>query len=475
MGKKLLVVGCGISQLPTFERAKELGVTTIGIDGSIDAMAKGKADYFEVADIKDPQEVLSIAKDYKIDGIVVPGTDFPVTGSFVAQELDLPGINLETAKICSNKYLQRKFLKEKGFLVPSFLEFNSFIPNLIRHKLKDEKINGRCLIKPVDNMAARGVKAFDISKISNTELETLCANSMAFSRSGKFIIEEFVEGMEFSIDSLVYDGEVYIFAFADRHFSLYPYMIEVGHTMPSIVSKNTQFDVNKVFIEAVKALGINNGAAKGDVKITDKGVFIGEIAARISGGYLSGWTTPLTTGYYPHDDLIKISLGEKPEFPRLSTKGYSAERVFLSFTGEVKEIIQTKKTKCVREIQFYKKPGAKIHYPKNNALRAGSVITYSKEGRDEAIFYAQDTVKNYVIRLCPNNIITESDILDNEATMFEPGKTEVDWEGRDIEFALKQVQAITGVRSFLNMPEKFWKMFYKGGVQGGIYFIDSNT
>jgi biotin carboxylase len=474
--EKILVIGCGFSQIPTYLAAKNKGYKTIGIDGNPGAIAKHLPDDFEVVDIRNLEEVLKIAKKYSIDGVVVPGTDFPLTAAYVSNNLGLPGIDIETARICENKYLQRKKLKEGGFNIPHFIKMRTLNPNLFRYKLFIEnKFNKKCIIKPVDNMAARGVIAFNPYELSNDDIINLTKSTLKFSRSGCYIIEEFVDGMEFSLDALVYEDKVFTFAFADRHFDLYPYMIEIGHTMPSIISKEIQKEINDEFIRAVKYLGINNGAAKGDIKLTKDGVFIGEIAARISGGYLSGWTTPLSCGYYPHEDLLDISLGKKPEFPILKYLGYSAERVFLSIPGIIDEVIPTKKTKCLKELRLYNNSKEEVFFPENNSLRLGSAITFSKEGRDEAIYYAQDSVKNHVIRLKANNKITENYLNSDKGYFaFLPGSKEIDWEGRDIEFALKQVRAITGIKSFLNMSENFWKYFYKGGVQGAIYYIDTH-
>ena len=46
----------------------------------------------------------------------------------------------------------------------------------------------------------------------------------------------------------------------------------------------------KEFEKGVKALGLSWGAAKGDVKYSRGRAVIGEIASRLSGGYMSGWT-----------------------------------------------------------------------------------------------------------------------------------------------------------------------------------------
>ena len=58
--------------------------------------------------------------------------------------------------------------------------------------------------------------------------------------------------------------------------------------MPSILPDKVLENAVDVFKQAIRAIGINIGAAKGDVKITKDGAKIVEIAARLSGGFMSG-------------------------------------------------------------------------------------------------------------------------------------------------------------------------------------------
>jgi len=141
-------------------------------------------------------------------------------------------------------------------------------------------------VKPVDNMGGRGCRRAD----SLAELRAAVEAALAFSRSGRAIIEEFMDGPEFSADALVHRGEITLCGLADRHIRFPPCFVEMGHTMPSGVDSGTAARLLEVFYAGIRALGITNGAAKGDLKLTPKGPMVGEIAARLSGGYMSGWT-----------------------------------------------------------------------------------------------------------------------------------------------------------------------------------------
>jgi biotin carboxylase len=465
---KIMILGAGISQLPTIQAANRLGITSVVVDGSIDALFKSKADIFYVVDIKDHEKVFEIAQKEKIDGVICSGTDFPFTAAYVANKMSLPGISMSSALICSNKHLQRKELREKGFYVPNFV--------LIENIKEINKIRGLkypLVIKPVDNMAARGARAvFNLA-----ELESAYFFAVNYSRSKKVIIEEFVEGMEFSIDALSFNNEVDIYAFADRHFILFPYFIENGHTCPTIIDSETRNYCETEYKKAVKSLGINIGASKGDVKLTEKGFMFGEIAARISGGFLSGWTYPFSTGINQHENLIRVHIGKSPEPIKEQKLGFSAERLLLSIPGKVKEIINlenAKKYDGVKLIHLHIKEGSEVDFPYNNALRCGSVLSFNKS-RPKAIFEAQIATSNIIFRLEPNNEKTKKWLeTDNDFQMYRPGKEEVDWHGADIQKGLALVKRITK-SSFSDLvnTKNFWKYFYKGGIQGAIYCLDS--
>ena len=475
MSKRILVCGNSYSQLPAIEAAKRKGHEVICV--SPDKRYSYMIDHYEPCDIKDHKKVLKIAQKYNIDGIIVPGTDFPFTGAYVSEKMGFPTISKEVADVCTNKHLMRKKLKEAGFLVPKFCKL---------HEGDAPSIEYPVLVKPVDCMGARG------SSLCKNEEELKAAYKIAkeFSRSGEVIAEEFIEGMEFSIDSIVYNDKVQIFGFGDRNFFMLPYFIEYGHVVPSALDAETIHEINQVFANAVRALGINFGAAKGDVKLTNRGVFIVEIAARISGGFLSGWTTPWANGMIPTDYLIDIHAGDVPTWIPRKEIGFSVERALMSIPGKLAKIEKFEEynedvSYCVNKelddnssgvklLQLHKTAeGSILKFPSNNAFRVGSVLSFSKTSRERAIYHAQKGTQKTIFRLQSNQPETDRWIWsDDNFAMFEPAKTESDWHGCGLAEALQIVKDLTNIK-FTQMNRLFWKYFYKGGIQGAVYYCDS--
>lgn len=390
-------------QIPAIEAAKRLGLEVTVVDGFSGAMGISLAHHFLALDLKDKEGILEAArKDKNIAGIMTAGTDFSATVAFVAEKLGLPGIDYETALNATHKGLMRKVFDQKGIPSPRFLVYRAGedIGKI------SETIGFPCVIKPVDNMGARGVK-----KIYNlTVLKNDIQESLGFSRCGEVIVEEFMEGPEFSVDAIIYQNQIQICGIADRHIYFDPFFIEMGHTMPSSFARDKLNEVENIFIQGIRALGLHTGAAKGDIKLTKKGPMLGEIAARLSGGYMSGWTYPLSSGINPAEAAVKIAVGEDPGKLLPTEKQFSAERAFISVPGMVKGIVHTPKNLIdprIKEVFFRIKKGDNVLFPRNNVEKCGNIISQADDS-EEASLLCRMMINNIHISLEPGNENTEA-------------------------------------------------------------------
>ena len=182
--------------------------------------------------------------------------------------------------------------------------------------------------------------------------------------------------------------------------------------MPSEISENKKQEIVKVFTDAVHALGLTNGVAKGDVKYTKQGPMIGEIAARLSGGYMSGWTFPYSSGFELTKEAMKIALGIPSDFSDINeipSAKFSHERAFISIPGKIKKIYGEEKawaSPFLKNIFFRVKEGSAVDFPRNNVEKCGNVISSSKE-RGLSKKSAESAVAQIVLRLEPKNPQTE--------------------------------------------------------------------
>jgi biotin carboxylase len=387
-------------QGPAIRIAKDMGLETVVLDADKDAPCTPLADRFENIDLKDKHRVLSVAETLSaLAGIMTAGTDFSTTVAFVAEKLGLPGVSYETALNASDKGRMRECFRRAGVPSPRFTVLET-MPNADFNLPFPFPV----VVKPVDNMGARGCRKVD----NPTELRSAAVDALRFSGSGRIIVEEFIGGPEFSIDAIVYQGEITITGFADRHIFFPPYFIEMGHTMPTNIDEKDRAEVVDIFKQGVRALGIRDGAAKGDVKLARKGrAMVGEIAARLSGGYMSGWTYPYSSGVEPIRAAIQVAIGEKPLHLTPVRQWTSAERAFISIPGKVFSIVKKELPPQVKDVFFRVKEGDRVKFPENNVSKAGNVIALAPN-REEAVNAAETAARNMLIRLSAPDVETEA-------------------------------------------------------------------
>jgi biotin carboxylase len=373
MKKTILIIGGGLLQLPMIQTAKTMNLKTVVADMNPESLGFRIADDSLIMSTKDVEGMVREAKRYAathaIHGVVTAGTDASMTVAAVANSLDLPGIRFVDAECCSNKIKMRRRLREHGVPIPNFAPVWSIQD--ARDALDFLKFP--LVIKPADNMGARGV-----IKIENREdLQFAFKHAKKFCPTGELILEEYMAGAEVSVDALSFNGKYHITGIADRIIEREPYFIEVGHNMPSNLDKEILEEVRSVMFAGMKALGISLGAGKGDIKITKEGVKVGEIAARLSGGFMSSFTYPLSTGVNLNRAAIMIAMGEEPDNLEPSVEKVSIERSLITRPGKllaIKGLEEAKRLDGVNEIFIQSKVGDLIKEPTNNIEKTGHVI-----------------------------------------------------------------------------------------------------
>jgi len=524
MKEKIIILGAGVMQGPVINIAKELGYYAIALDGSSKAPCISLADQFEQIDLKDKESIEKFARSIQGTtdrlGIMTAGTDFSANVAWATEKLGLPGIPYEAALNASDKSRMRECFKKAALPSPDFITVTSAdLPFTSKSKLSN--LNFPLVIKPVDNMGSRGCRRVD----SEEELNEAAKTAIGFSRSGRAILESYMEGPEFSVDAIVYHGEITICGLADRHIFFPPYFIEMGHTMPTVIKEEKQTAILDTFRAGIHALGLDGkksiGAAKGDIKLTAKGPMIGEIAARLSGGYMSGWTYPYSSGALPIKGAILAAMGREPEGLTPIKKWTCAERAFISIPGTVKEITGIEKAKSangVNDLFLRIEKGSKVSFPENNVTKCGNVIA-SAENRETAIQTAETAAQSILIRLDPADPETKEFLssvsafppdafqltdelkaaLSHIPDSFSPNDEKLpttqiypfpaftssnlkDYMGRTVEEVLNIVRLLTGfpipvtsenAENIIRLGRSFWTALIRGSYQGAVCYIDS--
>jgi len=381
--RHLMVIGGGPFQVPAIKTAKALGLKVVVTDYNREAEGMLLADYPLVVSTRNINLTVNAAKQFHtsclLDGVMTIGTDASQTVAAVANALNLPGIPFEVAERATDKIKMRQCLKAGGVPVPDFRP----IWTLDEGEQAMNEMPLPLVIKPCDNMGARGVRKI----LSRSDFRQAFREAKEASISGKLVLEDFMEGTELSLDALVFDGKIFITGVADRIIERSPCFVETGHTLPSALPEADVKAVEDIFIKAIRTLGINVGAAKGDIKLTSEGPKVVEIAARLSGGWMSSYTYPLATGVDLVKAAIQVALGDTPTNLKPHLHLFAAERALIPPPGKilsVQGVEEARKIRGVKEVILMKEAGDRVEELNSNLGKMGHVITVAKT-REEAI------------------------------------------------------------------------------------------
>ena len=314
--KSVLIFGVGPLQKSIIDRAKLMGLYTIGIDPAADATCKDEVDAFVIVGGQDFEYTMAVAKKYQIDAIVTAATDKPlVMMARVAKEMNLPFYSVETAQWSTDKYQMKERFELGG--VP-------YAQGRLISKVEEaEGLVLPVIVKPRDNSGSRGVK---LCRDKN-ELQISIDEALENSKLDTVLVEEFIEGHEYSIESLHHDGKSEVIQFTEKKTTEFPYNVELGHIQPANISDENKQKIREIVSKIGKALNFVNCPSHTELKINERGIFVIETSPRLGGDYITSTLTPLSTGVNLEDELLKISLGEKIN-PQPKAVQYSGVRFF---------------------------------------------------------------------------------------------------------------------------------------------------
>jgi len=384
MQEKVMFIGAGDYQKKGIEKAKEMGLVVIATDGNPDASGLKIADFAYVIDVKNFEKNLEIARKNAIDGILTIATEVGVkTVSYICQELNLPGIKMEVADRCTDKELMRKLFRDANIPVP--LSYPVF--NLQELTQKAEKIGFPVVIKPADSAGSRGVKKVD----NNNELENAFFSAMSYSVKKKVLVEEFLEGVESSVEAFVTDKKINILELSDKIRTAPPYLLDTTVIFPSAYPLKIQHNIIDIAKKAINAVGINIGAVHTEIMMTPSGPVPVELAARGAGFKVYTDILPKVTGIDILKATIQCALGDPVDLSR--TKAVASVLKFVEVKpGKIKKIINleiAKEIPGIYEIEIYKKAGEIIEPLQSGEDRIGHIISFG-DSRVDAI----NSIKN---------------------------------------------------------------------------------
>lgn len=396
----MMILGASALQVPAIKKAKELGYQIILVDYDENAVGFALADVKLVVSTLDQEEVYRQALIYQPDVVITSTSDGPVrTAAYVNEKLGKkPDLSYENALCATIKSKMRNRLKTCGVPIPEYYavtEYEAFSEAV-------DRLGGDCIVKPADNAGSRGVVLLEPGNFDGMSFslkEDVYRYSRGNARNGTVMVEEYMHGPEVSVEIMVIAGEPHILAITDKYITPPPYFVELAHCEPCRLDDGTQSEIRKVAAQAVRAIGIENAPAHVEIKVTEEGPKIVELAARLGGDFITSRLVPLSTGIDMVGASVLLATGEAPDLTPKWNRGAAIHFISAGsgpnacHAGDCEPPHRQREAgragvitritvpdalyeqEGVEEISLYKKPGDLVEGTRSSNDRLGHVIT----------------------------------------------------------------------------------------------------
>lgn len=307
---KIAIIGASSGQKGLYTKAKELGLYVIGFAWDKGVLTDGLYDEFYEISVTDTDAIAEICKKKKIDGVITNASDFLIPfATEVAEILELNCTPLSVINNIRNKDFVRHTTKDiEGLSSPKF----ALNPGI-------SDVSFPCVVKPIKGEGKKGVI------FCKDEKDFTHAQEYARNVNNDILVEEYVSGREFSVETLSYHGMHHVVQITDKNTSGPPHFVELAHHEPSSISESDKERIKTCICKILDCVGFINGATHIEMKLDEMTgrLYLIEINCRGAGEHISDILVGLSTDCDFLADMINISLDryQPGEYKNVSCSG----------------------------------------------------------------------------------------------------------------------------------------------------------
>jgi biotin carboxylase len=208
----------------------------------------------------------------------------------INEALGLGGESVATVELLLDKWRMRRHLAARGISpvaaavgrstqdVREFVEAHG-LPIIVKPIRESGSVAVFCIRDRADvDVVAERFRSFDDGHWAVGDLFS------AGSSFDEFLMEEFLDGPEISVETLSFDGRHVVVAVTDKEeLGGSSGFVEIGFSQPSGCSAETLREVTRLVTDFLDAVGLRNGPAHTEVRLTSGGPRILESHNRVAG------------------------------------------------------------------------------------------------------------------------------------------------------------------------------------------------
>ena len=371
MTPRLLVLGAGPAQLGLLEAARARGLWLAVVDRNPSAPGLRFADRRCILSIQDEPAIDRLVGALEIDGIIAPGTDWPIgVAARIAERAGLPHpVSPRSAALVTNKLRQRERLDELGIPQPHW--------HFVGAEDPAPDVALPCVVKAPDSQGQRGLTLVR----SEAELEPALDAARQESRGNLALVEELVPGPEVTVVGFSVGGAFSALAVTDRIVAEPPaFGVALAHVWPSEGADGAAEAAGR----ALAALEIADGPSYTQLRIGPDGPQVIEVAARLGGGH-DAELVETATGVPLNDLAVDAALGHAllPPTPSRLVGG-AVTRFLVAPPGVLTGVEVPEGLEGVERVRIYREPGHVQGPLRRGSDRVGAVLVVG-DSRDAAL------------------------------------------------------------------------------------------
>ena len=282
MGKSLVVVlGGGIQQTRCIRRCMKIGFRVCCFDINENCKGANVADLFYRISIRNYSKILSVvSKLQNVVAILAPATEVGNrVASIISAKLGLPYNSQEVIKRTTNKALMREKLDLLNLDNPKYFYLSGETRNELPSSLEENSLSYPCIVKPADSSAGRGITFCNTPE----DIKESVSYALKESHDSLVIVENIINGPQFSLETLSFNGKHKLIAIAAQTMDLKEKHVEVGHILPAPISKRNYSVLEKYAMDLLNGFEIKFGACHIEIRVVDQRIYTIDFASRMGG------------------------------------------------------------------------------------------------------------------------------------------------------------------------------------------------
>lgn len=276
--KRILLIGGGREGIELLQDARALGLSVLNINSRSqfrDAFLP-LVEHAFITDFQNIDVLVPVARTLcavlPFEHVLSLSEEGLLPAAHVASALGLPGNSLETVCLLKDKARMRERLEAVG-LSPVLAQLGSSAADIARFI---QQHGVAAIVKPVD-----GARSFGVFRVDAVEDVGVVAAKLAAAGIQRFLIEEYLDGPEISVEAFSFSGRHVVIAVTDK--LILDNHVEIGHSMPSRIAPDLRVEVLELVRSFLDAMQLRDGPSHTEIKLTRRGPRIIESHNRVGG------------------------------------------------------------------------------------------------------------------------------------------------------------------------------------------------